>query len=132
MHSLFLIGSLFLIAPGQGPLAPIQGQEVTRIVIKAPPAAEPGGDIVLSDQRDIDRVVRGLSDMTKRAMDHSSPDFNLAFETRDGHSLVLRMSASEVGPDAAASAYVTHWFPRDKEAFRELHGWLMQKATPGR
>jgi hypothetical protein len=126
----FIITSAFLLMSCKPPLAPLQYQQIIRISIHPLPRQQRSNHIntTISDKNDIDFIVQSLSNMKARGFDHSSPDFDLLFETSTSNTLKLRVSDLEVGPDAPASANNTHWFPSDKAAFRRFYDFLLQKT----
>jgi|GEM_PF-3689369 len=123
-------GMLFLSC--KPPLAPIKGQEILRITVDPRHTGEFAGfrTVVLTDPGDIAFVVRNLSNLRASADDHTRPIFDLRIETRSGQLLMLRVSAREVGRNAAASAYNIHWFPRDDAAFKAFYDFLYRKTHP--
>jgi len=115
----FLVFSVLLITllsctSKEPPLSSISRQHITKINVLGylgPSYVEKR--ISLIDPYDIEFIVEHLSGLEPRRYDHSSPEFDLEFETKEGGRLLLRVSKYEIGPDAAASAYNTHWFPKD-------------------
>lgn len=96
------------------PLSSISSQHITKInVLGYLSSSDVEKRIALTKSSDIKFVVEHLTGLEPRRYDHSNPEFDLEFETREGGRLRLRVSKYEVGPDAPASAYNTHWFPKD-------------------
>jgi len=129
---LLLLVPVLILLSCKPPLAPIEGQEITRITVHPLQYGKLKGrkDALLSDRSEIRFVVKNLSSLKARGFEHSRPEFDLLLETSTGSLLKLRVSDSEVGPDAPASANNTHWFPRDSNAFKDFYDFLWQKTQP--
>ena len=114
------------------PLTLIEGQEITRILVYPLQNGKLKGhkSAVLTDLVEIQFVVKSLSCLRAKGLDHSRPDFDLVLETSAGSRLKLRVSDSEVGPDSPASANNTHWFSRDTNAFKVFYDFLWHKTQP--
>lgn len=131
-RSHFLLVPVLILISCKPPLASIEGQEITRITVNPLQYGKLKGrrDAVLIDRSEIQFVLKSLSSLKARGFDHSRPEFDLVFETTTGSRLKLRVSDSEVGPDAAASSNNTHWFPRDTGAFKAFYEFLWHKTQP--
>lgn len=127
---LFLLVPVLVLCSCKPPLALIEGQEITRITIYPLQYGKLKGrkTAVLTDRSEIQFVVKSLSNLKARGFDHSMPEFDLILETGAGSHLKLRVSDSEVGPDAPASANNTHWFPRDTNAFKVFYDFLWRQT----
>jgi len=114
--------------PGIGtqPLTPLDGQKVTRITVRGF-ARDKVSKVTLTNLADLRFVVTHLQDLESRCYFYSSPDFDLILETSTGNRLKVRVGSKEIGPDARASAWNRHWFPKDDA----LYQFLMAKAYPG-
>jgi hypothetical protein len=112
------------------PLAPIYKQEIVRITVEAHPKNREKRFIELTNPSDIKFVVDHLTNLTSHLYDHSSPEFELRFVTKDGGSHWLRVSRTEIGPGASASASNRHWFPKDSALFDFLVEHTYGKPSP--
>jgi hypothetical protein len=126
----FLIPAVIALSSCKPPLAPILGQQVVRISVFPLSHKHLNGHTaaIITNKEEIDFVTKNLASLKAKRFDHSSPEFDLQFETATGSTLKLRVSRIEVGPDAPASANNTHWFPNDKATFRKFYDFLIQKT----
>jgi len=131
-RSPFLLVPVLILLSCKPPLAPIEGQEITRITVYPLQYGKLKGrkTAVLTERSEIQFVVKSLSGLKARGYDHSMPEFDLILETSTGSHLKLRVSDSEVGPDAPASDNNTHWFPRDTKAFKVFYDFLWHQTQP--
>jgi len=110
--------ALFLaLAACSQPLAPIHKQEIVKITIEAHMKNRDHRVVDLTQPSDIKFIVDHLTGLSSRLYDHSSPEFELSFSTKNGNSHRLRVSRFEIGPGAPASALNRHWFPKDSALF---------------
>ena len=109
------------------PFAPIKGQQIVQIEVKPLSRMERVGHtfVRITNKDEINYVVQSIAALKPEGFDHSSPTFDLWFETSSGSRLKLRVSEIEVGPDAPASANNTHLFPSDKVSFRKFYDFLV-------
>ena len=91
---LFLLVPVLILLSCKPPLAPIEGQEISRITVYPLQYGKLKGrkTAVLTDRSEIQFVVKSLSSLKARGFDHSQPEFNLILETSAGSHLKLRVS----------------------------------------
>jgi hypothetical protein len=112
------------------PLAPIRKQEIVKITVEAHLEHRDKQTVELTHPSDIKFVVDHLTDLTSHLYDHSSPEFELRFVTKEGGSHWLRVSRTEIGPGAPASAINRHWFSKDLALFDFLVEHTYGKPSP--
>ena len=112
------------------PLAPIYKQEIIRITVEAHPKNGESRVIELTQPSDIKFVINHLSNLPSHMYDHSIPEFELRFVTKEGGSHWLRVGRTEIGPGAPASAINRHWFPNDSALFDFLTEHTYGKPSP--
>lgn len=102
----------------KSPLDPIDGQEIVSIEVHdsivdiGPPLAVQDRVIcTIESAEEIQFIQSQLQGLKALRYDHSSPKFDIVLKTKSGMPLRLRISKSEVGQSAPASAFNTHWFP---------------------
>ncbi len=120
---------LALVACSQ-PLAPIARQEITKITVEAHLKNREKRIIELTQPSDVRFVVDHLTNLTSHLYDHSLPEFELRFVTKEGSSHWLRVGKTEIGPGAPASAINRHWFPKDSALFDFLVEHTYGKPSP--
>lgn len=114
------------VCAGEEPLKIPHGHKVTRIEVNAFLKGRPKVSMVLASAEELDFVVSHLCGLKARMYDHSMPQIDITVHFSNSESVRLRVSKSEVGPDAPASAWNLHWFPKDSALF----DYLVSKAYP--
>jgi hypothetical protein len=106
------------------PLDLAPGQQVTKATVRAYVKEKPESVVVLTSPSDLQFIVDHLRGLESRTYDHSLPQIDLTVELSNSRSIRLRVSEIEIGPDAPASGWNRHWFPKDSA----LYNFLVNKA----